>query len=421
MNLNKNPSLNKFFCLVLFVSFFPHTTFGIFNYGGSQISLIFPLFFLPFLLVNLGKLKLDNFLLIIIFLSFIPILLNFITTEKYYLTLIIRTLAAYFFFIFFLISFKTYYETNESGIKKTLSLANIIWIFWGFLQVLGVTDANFAFTNRSVGENIMLTRGVNSLATEPFYFGMILTLFNFFYLLESNFKISNLVRKEKILLTLNFFTIFFLVKAATTIGISLLMMLFFFFKNFNLLKKQNMVVLLSFIFIFIFIINFFEVDQTTNRGLKYLFAIGNLEELNNLFLNDWSFNSRVENIFSPLIASYLNYGFPGGFNGYIDNREEIGRVFYNLSNLEFVSKIDINNINEMKISSFIGDFIFQEGIFGFVIILLIIMKIIKNNPFLDSLIILFILFIITINAQMTYSLIPLLLFISMYNNKKINN
>ena len=179
--------------------------------------------------------------------------------------------------------------------------------------------------------------------------------------------------------------------------------------------------LLSISFIFIFIINFFEVSETTNRGLKYLFAIGNLEELNNLFLNDWSFNSRIENIFSPLIASYLNYGFPGGFNGYIDNREEIGRVFYNLSNLEFVSEININNINEMKISSFIGDFIFQEGIFGFVIILLIIMKIIKNNPFLDSLIILFIFFIITINAQMTYSLIPLLLFISMYNNKKINN
>ena len=180
-----------------------------------------------------------------------------------------------------------------------------------------------------------------------------------------------------------------------------------------------MVMLLSISFIFIFIINYFEVNETTNRGLKYLVVIDNLEELNNLFVKDWSFNSRIENIVSPLIASYLNYGFPGGFNGYIDNREEIGRVFYNLSNLEFVSKIDINNINEMKISSFIGDFIFQEGIFGFVIILLIIMKIIKNNSFLDSLMILFIFFIITINAHMTYSLLPLLLYLAMYKKKFI--
>ena len=69
--------------------------------------------------------------------------------------------------------------------------------------------------------------------------------------------------------------------------------------------------------------------------------------------------------------------FQGDLMDLLDNREEIGRVFYNLSNLEFVSKIDINNINEMKISSFIGDFIFQEGIFGFIIILLLILKIIK--------------------------------------------
>jgi hypothetical protein len=248
---------------------------------------------------------------------------------------------------------------------------------------------------------------------------MILTLFNFFYLLDSDFKISNLARKEKILLILNFFTIFFIAKAATTIGISLLIMLLFFSKNFNFFQKQNVVMLLSFSFIFIFIINFFEVDESTNRGLRYLVIIDNLEELNNLFVNDWSFNSRVENIVSPLIASYLNNGFPGGFNGFIDNREEIGRVFYNLSNLEFVSKIDINNINEMKISSFIGDFIFQEGIFGFIIILLLILKIIKNNSFLDSLIILFIFFIVTINPQMTYSFLPLLLYLAMYKKKFI--
>ena len=64
--------------------------------------------------------------------------------------------------------------------------------------------------------------------------------------------------------------------------------------------------LLSISFIFIFIINYFEVNETTNRGLKYLVVIDNLEELNNLFVKDWSFNSRIENIVSPLIASYLN-------------------------------------------------------------------------------------------------------------------
>lgn len=419
MNLNKNPLSKIFFYLALFFSFFPHTTFGIFNYGGSQISLIFPLFFLPFLLINFGKLKLDYFLLIIIILSFLPIILNFITTEKYYLTLIIRTLANYFFFIFFLICFKTYYETNELGIKKTLSLANIIWLSWGFLQVLGITDANFAFTNRSVGENIMVTRGVNSLATEPFYFGMILTLFNVFYLLNSNFKIINLAKKDKILLILNFLAIFFIAKAATTIAISFLIMFLFLLKNSNLLKKQNILMFFSFIFISIFIIYFFEVDQSTNRGLRYLFVIDDLEELNNLFVNDWSFNSRVENIVSPIIALYLNYGLPGGFNGYIDRREEIGAIFYSLSNLEFVSRVDLNNINEMKISSFFGDFIFQEGIFSFLIILLFIIKIKKKNSFLDSIIILFIFFIITINPQMTYSFLPLLLYLAMYKKKLI--
>ena len=57
MNLNKNPLPNKFFYLALFFSFFPHTTFGIFNYSGSQLSLIFPLFFFHFfflIFVNLN-------------------------------------------------------------------------------------------------------------------------------------------------------------------------------------------------------------------------------------------------------------------------------------------------------------------------------------------------------------------------------
>ena len=142
-----------------------------------------------------------------------------------------------------------------------------------------------------------------------------------------------------------------------------------------------------------------------------------------LFLSDWSFNSRFENMVSPLIGLHLNNGMPGGFNGYLNLRDEIGIIFYNLTNLNFVSKIDLNNINEMKISGFLGDFIYQQGIFGILIILLFVIKIFNNNSYFDSIIFLFMFFIITINPQMTFTFIPLLLFIAIYDkqNSQIKN
>ena len=423
MYLNKIKLSNFLFCLALFLSFFPHTTFGIFNLKGSQISLIFPLFFFIFLFFSINRLKLNIFILSVIMISFFAFMINFFVTDQYYLTLIIRTAANYFFFIILFICFNTYYYPNEENIRKIILSANFIWLIWGALQALGITSENFAFTNRIVGTNIVSSRGLNSLATEPFYFGMILILFNSFYLFKSNFKSFNLSITESRLLILNFLTIFFIVKAATTSLMSLPIILVFFLKNHNFLSKKYIIVLLSILFIFFSAIYFFQIDKTTNRGLGYFFTFLDPEQVKYLFLSDWSFNSRFENMVSPLIGLHLNNGMPGGFNGYLNLRDEIGIIFYNLTNLNFVSKIDLNNINEMKISGFLGDFIYQQGIFGILIILLFVIKIFNNNSYFDSIIFLFMFFIITINPQMTFTFIPLLLFIAIYDkqNSQIKN
>lgn len=421
MYLKKTKLSNFLFCVALFVSFFPHTTFGIFNLGGSQISLIFPFFFFVFLICSIKILKFNFFILLIFLISLFAYIINFYFTEKYYYSLILRTSVNYFFFIIFLICFNTYYYPNEEKIKKIIFSSNIIWLIWGLVQVLGITNENFAFTNRTIKNSTVAARGLNSLATEPFYFGMILILFNSFYLFRSKFNSINLSKVEIQLLIFNFLSIFFIIKAASTTLLATLIFFIFFLKNYNLFKKNN-IFLISILFFIssASILYFFDVDKSSNRGLGYLIAFFNPEQIEQLFTHDWSFNSRVENMVSPLIGLYLNYGMPGGFNGYLDSRNEIEIIFYNLTSYSFISQINLMNINNMKISSFLGDFLFQQGIFGIFLILLITIKIFDNNSYINSLRILFIIFIITINAPMTYSLLPLLLYISMYS-KNLNN
>jgi hypothetical protein len=421
MYLNKIKLSNFLFCFALFISFFPHTTFGIFNLKGSQISLIFPSFFFIFLIFSFDKIRF-NFLILFIFISSIlALVINFYFTNEIYISLVLRTITNYFFFFIFLACFNTYYYPNEEIIKKIIFSANFIWLIWGVVQLLDISSANFAFTNRSEHNKLVESRGLNSLATEASYFGMILILFNLFYLFKRKLLYSYLSKLELGYLIFNFVFIFFVVKSATTSILAMVIIILVFLKNLRLTSLKKILKFLFFIFATVIILSFFEIDDSKNRGISYIYAFFNLEDLKSLFYYDLSFNERTENFIAPIIGFLINSGMPGGFNGYVHISDEIRQIFFDLTNLRFIAPIYIENINSFKIISFFGDFIFQQGLIGVMIILVISNKILKKNSLIDSTIILIIIFIICTSPQMTYSFLPLLLFITMYDNKKINN
>lgn len=421
MSLKKTISSSYLFCIVLFLSLFPHTTFGVFNLKGSQISLIFPLFFLIFLVFFIFKLKFNFLIIFIFFSSIFALVINFYFTKEIYYSLILRTSMNYLFFFIFLACFNTYYYPNEKTIQKIIFSANFIWLIWGTVQLLDISSANFAFTNRSEHNRLVESRGLNSLATEASYFGMILILFNSFYLFKRKLLLSHLSKLEFRYLFFNFTFIFFVVKSASTSIVAAVIVILISIKNINIASLKKISKFLFYISIVAFILLFFEIDESKNRGISYMYAFFNLENLKELFYIDLSFNERTENFIAPIISFYLNSGMPGGFNGYAHMSDEIRQIFFDFTNLRFIAPLYIENINNFKIISFFGDFIFQHGLIGVMIILIISNKILKKNSLIDGTIILIIIFVICISPQMTYSLIPLLLFISMYDNKKINN
>ena len=118
MIISKNQLSNYLFCISFFFSLFPHTTFGFLNIRDTQISLIFPFFFMIFFIFSINRFKFNYLILFIGFIFLLALTINLHFTSKIYFSTLSRTIINYFFFLIFLLCFYTFYETNEKRIKK---------------------------------------------------------------------------------------------------------------------------------------------------------------------------------------------------------------------------------------------------------------------------------------------------------------
>ena len=205
----------KFFGYIFIIfSLLPWVNFGLNNYD-SQPWFFFSAVF--FLLLILRKIILPiNSLKIFIALSF-GIIFTFINTYELNNFILFRALVGYFGILVLYIAFYNYF--HRFGIPINLIIFfNFLWIFFAILQIYYPQLPIFSSSRSDLS-----TRGLTSLANEPSFFAIFLFFISWIY-----FECRNLIKKYNliILLSVNFLVVIFLAK-------SLLVLLFYTFSLFS--------------------------------------------------------------------------------------------------------------------------------------------------------------------------------------------
>ena len=246
-------------------------------------------------------------------------------------------------------------KSNYDSTILILKFATIAYMVVALVQTFIYIDFMSFVLNRLDGGG---GRGVNSLSTEPTFYGLICL---FLLLTISALEMTH----KKTYIYLLLFQIIFLAQSSLTI--LLLLIIGFFYVLFRLGPKS--IFLGSSICILLFyIVTMSEID---NRAVSLATRlIYNPEVL----LLDGSINSRASNIYFSLKGFFDNYGVPGGFSAFpaywtseIDGHE----IFF-----QSASSAPI------RIMSFYGAMLFELGAIGALIPItysIIIFKAYKDN------------------------------------------
>ncbi|MDA9031557.1 hypothetical protein N9I31_06965 [Candidatus Pseudothioglobus singularis] len=254
----------------------------------------------------------------------------------------IRSIAGYFNivltpFVFYFILNK-YYDLTINFLK----LVVITYLIIGLIQT--VFDVNFL----SLLLNRVSTfggRGVTSLCPEPTFYGIV-CLFLILLFLTLDIKNKNLF------ICLLVFQILFISKS--TMVILLLLIFWFYYAIFKLNAK---LFLLLFMFLIIAMVIFITLDSSYyETRVLHLFnkLITNPESL----INDGSINSRLGDVYFPIMGFIDNFGMPHGF-GSFSNYQATELLKQDI----FLHKAMPND----RIMSFYGGILFELGVIGLLI------------------------------------------------------
>lgn len=274
---------------------------------------------------------------------------------------------------------KRYYSNTISFLKFAIILYTLVALVQTFI------DINFMsfVLNRLVGGG---GRGVNSLSSEPTYYGLICL---FLLLTVSALEMTN--KKTYILLLL--FQIIVLSQSSLTI---LLLLVFGFFYTIFKVNLKTLILgfLISIVIYYIVMMSGIE-NRANSLAIKLIY---NPETL----LLDGSINSRMSNIYFSLKGFLDNYGFPNGFSAfpaYWTSEMPKQDIFF-----QSASSAPI------RIMSFYGAMLFELGVIGAltpIVYSIIIFKAYKDN-FSQFLVLIFSINAILFTAvPMSFSLVGL--------------
>lgn len=233
---------------------------------------------------------------------------------------------------------------------------NLVWLLAGFVEIFA-PELIAVFSPIRTTEN----RGVTSLAPEPTFFAL--------YLFFSSWLLSAIYQYRPpkriiILIFVNFSCIVLLAKS--TMGL-LIIVLSIFVCGIYLLGKTKVnktgaaifsVTLIS----FLMMLAILPTVLPDSRLVQIIQRLSNLEMLGLIFFFDASMNERLEHVVLPFHGALHNYLVPGGFDTFAQTRSEIIYVYNDF--FWYSSGRD-------KIMSWLGDWVFQLGLFGIVTVFLL--------------------------------------------------
>tara|TARA_R100001143_G_scaffold57496_1_gene54791 strand:- start:1401 stop:2708 length:1308 start_codon:yes stop_codon:yes gene_type:complete len=310
--------------------------------------------------------------------------------------LFIRGVINYASIIIFMIAFYEFIKVYGFPLKILVAI-NLLWIFVALIQLIepGVVSM-------FVAERTSAGRGVTSLGPEPSSFGFYLFFISWIYLLVTDYQPPLWL---KILIGINVLSIFFLAKSALTIVFLIVSFLFYVVLNFkSLLNFRNIILTLTGIIIFIFVIS---VVLEGSRMERLFFQLLNAD-LALVLEGDRSVNSRLAHQVLPIYIFLSNLGFPAGLQSFVANVNDLDP-----SIVEFLW----GNISDEKIMSWNATLIYELGLFGILVWILLFTFLMDGtlNRF-GELSLLFVLLFSSV--PQSYPLIPLIFVIMYMTNKR---
>lgn len=283
----------------------------------------------------------------VFFIILIPValVLTTILSGFYVDFLFARAIVSYMAFVLVLFGFYVY--VMRYGFPWNIIIfSNIIWLSVAVLQLrYGKTIFDFLVSARTNE-----TRGVTSLAVEPTYFGLFLLFISWVYLIAGNYKLPFRIW---LLVILNSVFMVFFSRSSMAVLFLVVGICFFIIGSFSVRSSVGLLLALAISLLSVH----YAVQLMPGTRLfslyKKVFSMRVIE----LAYIDESINGRLADVILPIHGFIINYGLPGGFHSYDLMRSELIRGVYG-----GYFNIAMNNNN--KISSFLGAFIYELGLFA---------------------------------------------------------
>lgn len=340
--------------LLLFFCFFPYLNLLRLPTDTQPNALLFSI---PILLVSLRKKFPSYYLLgfLLFAVAFITLLLSnldfgSILSFSNYVSVLVVPLAVFFTLKFFGgLSYdffrKVIYTWGAAGIIQK-------FIYGNFLSFL---------LSRSSGVAASKGRGVVSLAPEPTYYGSVIVLFMIVYFLNFSEK------KDYRLLLIMLIQLVALSISSTSILVLACATAVYFLVVFINLPVKKILMIVSYTTASTLFIAFIAPFFAGSRVYKLVGIVVSKPEL---ILLDQSISERFNAIYFSIGSLFDNYGIPNGYNAY---KDYILRQSQDPDNAMFFFNFKIENYG--RILSGFGMGIFELGIFGLLIPLIIFVSI----------------------------------------------
>lgn len=269
---------------------------------------------------------------------------------------------------------------------------NVLWLIFGYLELSSPGLVSWASVSRTTAE-----RGVTSLAPEPTFFAVYLIFSSWLILALYDYKPSLWV---KILLLVNFISIFLLARSAMGIVYLVPFVFILSLRRFGVLRGISFLIFIGFSgaivlsYLSSMVFSLFEGTRV-ERLFLYLSEAG----LVSLLSRDASVNVRVEHVILPLHAFIGNNFMPHGFINYGSVRWDLQQIY----NGFFWYDRGGDNI-----MSWTGAVIFEIGFLGIVLIALLLSSAWLRSSYRIAELVLFSVYLIGA-IPLTFSVIPMLL------------
>ena len=214
-----------------------------------------------------------------------------------------RSIIGYFSFCCFCIASFLFFQ--KRGVDEFFEVIKIViwsWLFFAALDFIFRADVTHLFKTIQFDE-LGEGRGVNSLATEPSYYGLICF---FIFLVLEVMEAKRIPGKYKKLKFLLFFQIFFLAQSAITV---LYVILYYTLKLCS--KRANLKYVILSVIVFAFLVFFLarvDLGEKGPRIIKLFLLV--IENPTSILMLDLSINHRFNHVFFSLLASFDNYLLP---------------------------------------------------------------------------------------------------------------